>query len=241
MRVVIVDDERLARHELRGLLSELPEAEIVGEAANADEARAVIGATTPDIVFLDIEMPGSSGFDLLPTLPAPHPRVVFVTAYDAFALRAFAVNAVDYLLKPVLPERLAETWRRLRQVEVEPQGVECADTALLREDDQVFLRGDGRTWFVPVRRLRLLEGDGNHTRVFFDQERPLLPRSLVALEARLPPTLFLRANRAQLVNRLFIAKVEPWFSGCVRATLTDGVAVEFSRRQSQVFRDRLSL
>ncbi len=248
MRAVLIDDERLAREELRGLLAAIPEIEVCGEAANVTEALKLIPKLRPDLLFLDIEMPGRTGFDLLAALPPPHPQLIFVTAFDAFALRAFEVNALDYLVKPVHPRRLAAAVAKVR-ARLDP-AAPAADgpslaadepTAPLREDDSVFVREGDRCWFVPVRSLRLLEADGNHTRLHFGEDRPLLYRTLTAMEARLPATLFLRANRSQLVNLAFIEKVEPWFSGSVKVRLRGGSEVEFSRRQAQIFRDRTSL
>lgn len=247
MKIVIVDDERLARTELRTLLKEFPDAEVVGEAVDVADAVRVVREKKPELVFLDIEMPEASGFELIGQLRAPVPEVIFVTAYDAYALRAFEVNALDYLMKPVVPERLAEAYRRAVETKAgDAESVSDASKAgagkgALREDDQVFLRDDERCWFVPVRKLRLLEGEDNHTRVFFDGEKPMLYRTLVSMEERLPESLFFRANRSQLVNRLFVQKVEPWFSGTLKATLTDGTEVEFSRRQAQVFREKMGL
>lgn len=241
MRIVIIDDERLAREELRGLLQELPGAQVVGEAGDAASGMRVVQRTAPDLVFLDISMPEQTGFDFLRLLPAPHPRVVFVTAHDAHALRAFEVNALDYLLKPVVPARLAGAFRRAVGRQPAAPVRDEDGRGPLREDDQVLLREEGRCWFVPVRKLRLLEGEDNHTRVWFEEDKALLYRTLLSMEERLPGSLFLRANRAQLVNRLFIEKVEAWFSGTIKATLTDGREIEFSRRQTQQLRERLGL
>lgn len=249
MKAVIVDDERLAREELRALLESAPDVTIVGEAENATEAASLLAKTEPDVVFLDIEMPGRTGFDFLASLPRAPREVVFVTAYDEFALRAFSVNAVDYLLKPVNPERLAETLKRLRdRLRVAPAETEVDDPvepdevlAPLREDDQFFLREGERCWFVPVRSLLLVEAEGSHTRVYLQDAKPLIHRTLSALEQRLPRSLFLRANRGQLVNRLFVQRVEPWFSGGLKAVLKNGIEVEFSRRQAQALRENLGL
>jgi two-component system LytT family response regulator len=248
MKVVIVDDERLARDELRGLLSEFPDLEICGEAANVTEALKLIPQLRPDLLFLDIEMPGRTGFDLIAALPPPHPRLIFVTAFDAFALRAFEVNALDYLMKPVHPQRLAAAVAKVRaQWQAGAGGQPPANTeatepaGLLREDDHVYVREGDRSWFIPVRSLRLLEADGNHTRLHFGADAPLLYRTLASMEARLPASLFLRANRSQLVNVTCIEKVEPWFSGSLKVRLRGGPEVEFSRRQAQIFRERTSL
>ena len=189
-------------------------------------------------------MPEGSGFDLLASWSGELPKIVFVTAYDAFALRAFEVNALDYLLKPILPRRLAQAWQRLTAAPgAEPvlRSAENVKSVDLRVDDHVLVREEDRCWFVPVERIRLLEAHGNHTCIHFDDARPLLYRTLLAVEQRLPAELFLRANRSQLVNRRFIRHVEPWFSGGLKVTLADGTEVEFSRRQSQLLRERLEL
>jgi two-component system LytT family response regulator len=245
MKALIIDDERLARVELRVLLAAFPEVEIAGEAANATEALKLIPKLAPDLIFLDIEMPGRSGFDLLEALPAPHPHIVFVTAYNEFAMRAFEVNALDYLMKPVHPARLATALERVSSRVAAPSATTEAAAepggAPLREDDQVFVRDGDRCWFIPVRELRLLESEGNHTRLHFRDQRALLYRTLGSMEARLPASLFVRANRSQLVNRTFVDAIEPWFSGGLKAALRGGGEVEFSRRQAQVFRDRLGL
>ncbi len=247
MKAVLIDDERLAREELRGLLAAFPDIEVVGEAANVTEALKLVPKLRPDLLFLDIEMPGRTGFDFLATLPPPHPQLIFVTAFDAFALRAFEVNALDYLMKPVHPQRLATAVAKVRarlapvSPATDPDERPDEPTAPLRDDDSVFVREGDRCWFIPVRSLRLLEADGNHTRLYFGEDRPLLYRTLGAMEARLPASLFLRANRSQLVNLSFIEKVEPWFSGSVKVRLRGGPEVEFSRRQAQLFRERTSL
>ncbi|MCS6244965.1 MAG: response regulator transcription factor [Opitutus sp.] len=245
MKALLIDDERLARAELRTLLAAFPDIEIAGEAANATEALKLIPKLAPDLLFLDIEMPGRTGFDLLDALPGPHPHIVFVTAYNEFALRAFEVNALAYLMKPVNPARLSAALERVRtrvaatpaptDTETEPPG------APLREDDQVFVRDGDRCWFIPVREISLLEAEGNHTRLHFRDQRALLYRTLGSMEERLPASLFVRANRGQLINRTFVDKIEPWFSGGLKASLRGGSEVEFSRRQAQVFRERLGL
>jgi two-component system LytT family response regulator len=245
MRVLIVDDERLARKELRRLLKAHPGAEVVGEAANADEARAFLAEHRPDVVFLDVQMPGENGFELLESLETV-PHVIFCTAYDEYALRAFDVNALDYLLKPVDPARLASAVQR---AESQPSGTVPGDesaepaprTGPLHPDERVFVREGDRCWFVPVRSVRLLESEGNYTRLHFDEHRPAVFRSLNAMEERLSPETFFRANRAQVINLDFIEKIEPWFSGSYVVTLRGGERIELSRRQSQTFRARMSL
>jgi two-component system LytT family response regulator len=247
MKAIIIDDERLAREGLKGLLTDFPFVEVCGEAANATAALKLAAEVRPDLLFLDIEMTGQNGFDLLEAMPPPHPHVIFVTAYSEFALRAFEVNALDYLLKPIDAKRLGAALEKVRAKHIDAAhgadvgGEEAAPDMPLQEDDRVFVRDGERCWFVPVRSIRLLESEGNHTRVYFDHEKPLIYRTLGSMEARLPARLFLRANRSQLVNLTFIETIGQWFSGSLKVALRGGPEVEFSRRQAQLFREHLSL
>ncbi len=228
MKALIIDDERLARVELRRLLGAHPEIEIVGEARNADEATVSISATAPDLVFLDIQMPGATGFDLLASLENP-PQVIFTTAYDEYAVRAFEVNALDYLLKPIAPERLAAALAR-----VNPR-------ATPKRLEQVFVREGERCWFVSVQDIFLLESEGNYTRVYFGSERPLIRRALQALEQRLDTAKFFRASRKQILNLDWITKTDLNVTGGLTVTLRGEHTVEISRRQSDRLREMLSL
>lgn len=242
MRVLVVDDERLARKELVRLLKAHPEVQIAGEAANADEARSKLAEVKPDLVFLDVQMPGENGFELLESLETV-PHVIFCTAYDEYALRAFEVNALDYLLKPVDPTRLSQALKRVELLREEDlaEPDPAPRTGPLQPDERVFVREGDRCWFVPVRSLRLLESEGNYTRLHFEDHKPAVFRSLNAMEERLSADTFFRANRAQVINLEFIDKIEPWFSGSYVVTLRGGERVELSRRQSQAFRARMSL
>ncbi len=247
IRTVIVDDERLAREELRGLLAAHEYVDIRGEADSPRTALALVREIKPDLIFLDIEMPGMNGFDFLDALPPPHPCIIFVTAYDAFAVRAFEVNAMDYLMKPVRPERLGAALDRARaRLAAAPEDGAEPDTPPqqerpFREDDRIFLRDGDRCWFIPIADLRLLEADGNFTRLHFRGDKPLLYRTLFSLEKRLPESLFVRANRSQIVNIRHIVGVHPWFSGGVKIVLTDGTEVEFSRRQTRALKTRTGI
>lgn len=242
MKALIIDDERPARRELRGLLEEHPEVEIVGEAATAEEAAALIAAHGPDLLFLDIEMPGGTGFDLLAALPPPHPLVIFTTAYSEHAVRAFEINSLDYLLKPIAPKRLAAALAKAAAKRPPAPAPAAADPApALAEDDQVFVRDGDRCWFVPVRSILLVEAEGNQSRLVFGSDSALLSRTLGSLEERLPSRLFMRANRSQLVNLSAITTVGDWFNRSMRVTISCGREIEFSRRQAQIFRERLSL
>ena len=228
MTALIVDDERLARLELRRLLAAHPEVEIVGEARNAEEALDLARNLQPDVLFLDIQMPGMTGFDLLERLEDV-PQVIFTTAYDAYALKAFEVNALDYLLKPVAPARLAAA---LAKVRITPRQERL---------ERVFVRDGDRCWIVRLPDIFLLESEGNYARVYFGQERPLIRRSLNALEEQLDPTMFFRADRRRILNLKWIEKVEVAASGGLLVTLRGGHAVEMSRRQSVRLREVLSL
>lgn len=239
MRTIIVDDERLARKELSGLLSKFEHIEVVGEFGNADEALAGIEQLKPDLIFLDIQMPGKNGFELLDELEVV-PKVIFVTAYDDFALRAFEKNAVDYLLKPVEEDRLAEAIQKALLHEEQTENDILMRSGRLGQEDQVFLKDGDKCWFIPLSDVRLFESEGNYVRVFFHQSKPLILKSLNNLEDRLDHTFF-RTNRKFIVNLKWVQSVENWFNGGLRLTLKDGTQVEVSRRQSARFRDCLSL
>ena len=232
-RALIVDDEPLARKEVRRLLAVHPAITIVGEASNVEEAEAKVQELTPDLVFLDIEMPDGTGFDLLDRL-AVVPQVVFTTAYDQHALRAFEVNALDYLLKPIEPERLAEAIARIRPPA--PSSPLGAAAPL----DRLFVRDGARCWFVPLAEVAVCTTEGNSTRLSWKTENPLVPRSLVALEPRLPPSFF-RASRAAILNLDFVEGIDAGVGGRLHAQLRGGVEIEISRRQARAFRERCGL
>jgi two-component system LytT family response regulator len=245
MKALLIDDERLARTELRRLLAAFPDLQIAGEAANAKQAREQLAALKPDLIFLDVQMPGETGMDLLASLEPPVPHVIFTTAYDEFAVKAFELNALDYLLKPVDPARLASAMEKLREklagAGAESPAARQAARERLAAEDKVFVREGDRCWFVEVKSIRLLESEGNYTRVHFDSAQPQLFRSLNAMEERLDPKYFFRANRRQIINLSWIDKIEPWFSGGLLVHLKGGAKVELSRRQAQEFREQMSL
>jgi two-component system LytT family response regulator len=234
MKAVVIDDEALARRELRRLLSEFSWLETVGEAANIDEGVATIGALSPDVLFLDIKMPGGSGFDLLARLERV-PQVIFTTAYDQHAVRAFEVNALDYLLKPIEPERLAAALLKVR----------TTTAAASPERDvleQLFVQDGPRCWFVPLREVCLLSAENNYVRLWWGKLHPLIGRPLSTIERRLDPKRFFRANRSQIINLEFIEKVDLGINGRLDVTLRGGgPEVEISRRQARVFRQQMSV
>lgn len=238
LRVLIVDDTRLARQELRTLLAGLPDVECIGEADDVPAAQQAIAKLRPDLVLLDIQMPSGTGFDVLDGLDSA-PMVVFTTAYDHYAVRAFEANALDYLVKPVVPERLAAAIARARTRQA--SNTTEAPRGLLGPEDQVFLRDGERCWFVALHEISRIVVDGNYARVWFRNEKAMLARSLSALEARLDPAMFFRANRNTLVNLRMVKNIDLTVGDGYDLALKDGSAVEVSRRQARELRERLAL
>jgi two-component system LytT family response regulator len=244
LKAIIVDDERLARTELKKMLQDYPDINVIDEAANAEEGIEKIETQNPDIIFLDIQMPGKTGFDLLASLEkAPH--VIFTTAYDEYALKAFEVNALDYLLKPVEPRRLSDALEKLKKNHTgqtgEPRHSSADPNSLLNENDQVFVKDGERCWFVKLGEVRLFESVGNYAKVFFGNNKPLILKSLNALEERLDEKVFFRANRKHIVNLRMIEKIEPYFNGGLLLELKGGEKIEVSRRQTVKFKEMMSL
>jgi two-component system LytT family response regulator len=244
MRTLIVDDERLARNELKRLLEPYTKIEIVGEAANAEEALVMIDDLQPELLFLDIQMPGKNGFELLSSIEGKSPEVIFTTAYDEYAIKAFEYNALDYLLKPIDTERLKETIHRIEENQAMPEISNSNHERvekILGENDQVFVKDGERCWFVKLGKIRLFESMGNYVRLHFDDQKPLVLKSLNNLEERLDPGTYFRANRKHIINLHWIEKIEPWFSGGLLVTLQGGDKIEISRRQAIRFKELMSL
>jgi len=238
MKAVIVDDERLARNALKTLLAEFKEIEIVGEYDNADDALEGIPKDKADLLFLDIQMPGKNGFELLQELDKA-PIVIFTTAYDEYAIKAFEVNALDYLLKPIEEDRLKNAIELVR--ERLKAKAESNRPEILDEGDQVFLKDGDKCWFVYLKDVSHFESVGNYVRVYFDGNKPMILKSLNSLEERLNNRNFFRANRKHIINLNWIDSVETWFNGGLLVKLKSGVDVEISRRQAVKFKDIMSL
>ena len=247
---LIVDDERLVRSELRRMLEPHDPVSVVGEAADATEAEAAVEDLDPDLLLLDVQMPGASGFDLLERLDDV-PHVVFVTAYDEYAIRAFEVNALDYLVKPVEEERLVEALETVQEQAAlsdeamgpapQPDPDEGEEPDTLTADDQVFVKDGRRCWFVRLGEVRLFEAAGNYTRLYFGTEEPLVHRSLNSLEERLTPERFFRASRQHILNLEWVDDMSHRPNGKLLAHLPDEKTVEFSHRRSRTFRDEMGL
>lgn len=241
MNALIIDDERLARKELSNLLAEFNEIEIIGEAVNVDDAYEKINQLKPDLIFLDIQMPGKTGFDLLEMLETV-PKVIFTTAYDEFALKAFEVNALDYLLKPVQPERLKESLKKLeKQEKVNEPVSDNFHQKKLGIHDQVFVKDGDKCWFVRLSEIRLFESEGNYIKVYFENYKPMIHKSLNALDERLDDRTFFRASRKHVINLNWVEGIEQWFNGGLMVKLKGGEKVEVSRRQAARFKDMMSL
>jgi two-component system, LytTR family, response regulator len=245
MRALVIDDERLARKELITLLSQFDHVEVIGEANNVDDAKEKIDSLMPDVVFLDIQMPEKTGFDLLEELDSV-PHVIFTTAYDEYALKAFQVNALDYLLKPIEPKRLGEAIERLQKKLADStnkyeDGEVSSNSKKLTLEDQVFVKDGDRCWFVKLVNVRLFESDGNYIKVYFENFKPMIHKSLNALDERLDEKSFFRASRKHIINLSWVEGIEPWFNGGLVVTLKGGDRIEVSRRQAARFKDMMSL
>lgn len=237
---VIVEDSRLARNELKELLKAYPEIELVGEAENVDDGVELIEKMKPEMLFLDINMPEKDGFELLETL-SEVPITVFTTAYDEYAIKSFEYNALDYLLKPINEKRFAVAIDKVKAKLEEKTDENNASAERLTGNSQIFIKDGEKCWLIKVGDISHLEIVGNYTRVFFQEERPMLYKSLNQVEDKLPEKYFFRANRQQIINTNFIQNVVPWFNGKLKLTMQNGDEVEVSRRQSYLFKDKMSL
>lgn len=236
IKTIIVDDERLARKELNSLLEDFPQVQVMDEASNADEAIEKIQKLDPDVVFLDIQMPGKTGFEMLEEMERV-PHVIFTTAYDEFALKAFEYNALDYLLKPIQLERLKECLIRAEE-KIPKKGFKDKK---LTKDDQVFVKDGDKCWFVKLDNVRLFESDGNYIKVYFENFKPMIHKSLNALDERLDDRHFFRASRKHIINLGWVESIDTWFNGGLLVKLKGGEKIEVSRRQSARFKEMMSL
>ena len=245
MKALIVDDERLARKELMEMLETYANVEIIGEAQNADEAHKFLETQKPDVVFLDIQMPEVDGFQFLNSLAHVPFEVVFVTAFDEYALRAFEVNALDYLLKPIDQNRLHQVIERLskktRKSSPTQEESEDFNDSILTINDRIFIKDGEKCWFVQLKDVFLFESYGNYVKVFFQDQKPLILKSLNLIEDRLDNKKFFRANRKHIVNLDYVNRVESWFNGGFMLYMKDGLEIEVSRRQAMRFKNLMSL
>jgi len=225
IRVILIDDERLAREELRRMLDAYPDFEVVAEAANVDEAAQLIVKHQPDLLLLDIQMPGKSGFDLLEILPKV-PEVIFVTAFDQYAVKAFEANALDYVVKPVRTERFLKVIEKVKdKLNRTPS-----------PQQQLFVKDGNKCYFIRLDEICLIESMENYARLYFGNATTYLKRSLNQLETELDPATFFRINRSQIINTIFIKHIEQTENGRLNITLHDGKLLQVSERQSVKFK-----
>lgn len=234
-KCLVVEDSRLARKELVQLLSEINVFDAIHEAATGEEARSLLEKFQPDVIFLDIHLPGMTGFDLLESLTRI-PKVIFTTAYDEYAIKSFDYNAIDYVLKPVKKQRLAKAINKLNLSEVSSKPDPKANPA-----QQVFVRDGEKCWFVKISDIRIFESVGNYSRIYFEDNRPLIQRSLNYLEGVLDNSQFFRINRQQIINLNYIEKLDTWFTGKLMVTMKTGEQLEVSRRRSNQLKEMFSL
>ena len=240
IRAVIVEDSRLARNELKELLKDHSEIELVGEAENVDDGVELIKKTNPDLLLLDINMPEKDGFELLEMLDEV-PVTVFTTAYDEYAIKSFEYNALDYLLKPISESRFALAIEKVRAKIDKSEVIKEPKTEKLTENSQIFIKDGEKCWLVKIGDISHFDIVGNYTRVFFEDQNPMLYKSLNQVEEKLPEQNFFRVNRQQIINTNYIENVIPWFNGKLKLTMKNDVEIEVSRRQSYLFKDRMSL
>ncbi|MGQ0641747.1 MAG: LytR/AlgR family response regulator transcription factor [Gemmatimonadaceae bacterium] len=240
IRCLVVDDEPLGRERIVSLLSALPDAEVVGESETGSAAIAAIEALTPDLLFLDVQMPEVDGFGVLASVDRSHvPAVIFVTAYDEYALRAFEVYAQDYLLKPFDPDRFYSAFQRAaHRIRTE----RASDTnsrlvALLDNIDRdrprrsrIAIRSGGSVFFLPVEEIDWLEAADNYVRIHAKGETYIVRQTLQRMEDSLAPSAFVRIHRSSIVNVGRIKEIQPWFGGEYVVLLRDGTKLHTSRR-----------
>ena len=238
MKALIIDDSDLARQELKHLLKQRDDIQVIGEAENADIAIEKIIELKPDLLFLDIQMPGKDGFELLQELDDA-PEVIFTTGFGHYAMKAFDHNALDYLQKPIKEERLMLALEKAAH-KIRQRDEDSLHKQTLGLKNQVFVKDGEKCWFVGLADIRILEIMGSYTRIYFKDQKPMIPRSLNYMETRLDTEVFFRVNRQQIINLKYILRIEPWFSGTLKVYLKDGEEVEVSRRQSIKFREIMS-
>ena len=240
IKVILVDDERLARQELKYLLQEYSDIQIIDEAENVDEALEKIHRLQPDLIFLDIEMPEKNGFDLLSELEYV-PKVIFVTAYNQYAIQAFESEAMDYLLKPMKSERLARTIEKVRADIHQHRITEAVSEGRFPATKRIFLKDGEKCYFVSLKEIYMIESVGNYCRFHFGTDRPMIHRSLNKIQERLDPHIFFRANRQQIINTEYISNIESYYKGGMKINLNNGIELEISTRNSVAFKEMMGM
>jgi two-component system LytT family response regulator len=233
IKVVVIDDERLAREEVKRALQFYEDFVLIGEAENADDAKILIETEMPDLIFLDIQMPEKSGFDLLESLDNV-PAVLFITAYDQYAIQAFEVSALDYLMKPIREERFAKAIQKIR----EAINMKSSLNDSLAKDRKIFIKDGEKRFFIQLDEIYLIESLENYTRLFFQDKKALQRRSLRQWEEMLDKNIFFRINRTEIINMQHIQEVKTTIGGRLEVKLKTGELLEVSNRQSARFRNQ---
>lgn len=239
LKAVIVEDSRLARNELKELIKTHKEIELIGEAENVDNGFKLINDTKPDVLFLDINMPEKDGFELLEMLDEV-PITIFTTAFDEYAIKSFEYNAFDYLLKPINQKRFSKSIENVIEKVGNNTALKTNNDSALSLEKQIFIKDGEKCWLVKIQDISLFEIVGNYTRVFFENNKPLIYKSLAQIEEKLPSDVFFRANRQQIININHVKKVVSWFNGKLKIEMNSGDQIEISRRQSYIFKEQLS-
>jgi len=237
-KAIIVEDSRLARLELKSQLAQIANITLVAEAENIEQANQLVAQHKPDLLFLDINLPDGNGLDFLATL-TPAPKVIFTTAFEQYALQAFEQNAVDYLLKPFTLERLQAACSKLFTDDVESSAPK--DNELMTLDSRFFVKDGQKCWLIQLAQVEQFQAMSNYTQVYFDQQKPLVYRTLAQIETRLPQDKFFRVNRSHIVQLSYVNNVALCASGGLELTLKSGAVVEVSRRQTSQFKAIFSL
>jgi len=236
IKTLLIDDEPLAILELQAMLKKHSDIDVIDTADNAVVAMEKIQLLKPQLIFLDINMPGKSGFELLEELDDA-PLVVFVTAYDQFAIKAFEVNALDYILKPINTERLSDAIEKIRK---QLSLIQSKDNKL-SIDKRIFIKDGESCYFVPLAEVFLIESVGNYARVFYQNKKPLLHKSLNYLEEKLPEAHFFRTDRQHIININFIKNILPFFNSTLQVELQNGTKIDISQRQSVKFKELMGV
>lgn len=234
IRAIVIEDSRLARKELIGLLHQMPQVEVVGEADSVDDGLAIINSLSPELVFMDIHLSGGSAFDIL-SASQRIPAIIFTTAYDNYALKSFEYNTLDYLMKPISQEKLD---RAVQKAEIFlKKNVIAGASNQLEAEDKLLIKDRHTSWLPSVNEIRFFESKGNYTQVYFGTHSPLLQKSLQQLMSMLADGQFIKINRSQLVNVIFIKEIKKNQAGKMFVRLSTGEELSVSRRQ--MFRIRM--
>lgn len=236
MKAIVVEDSRIAREGLVRMLAAFPEVSVVGQADHPDSALELISNTRPEVIFLDINMPGASGFDLLEKLDYS-PRIVFTTAYSEYAIKSFDYNTIDYLLKPISADRLAQAIQKLAAT---PEQLTPEQKAPLEMTSQIFVKDGEKCFLVTLNTIKYIESCKNYVRLFFGEHSAFVKKSLSQIEERLPSRFFFRASRQYIVNLQAITAIEEAIHDGYDITMSDGMRIEVSRRQAAELKELLS-